>query len=99
MQTKHIRFVESGETREVGPGTRCVAIPRDMDSEGGKAEVIGEQNGVPVFRYARADGVEATKSLRPMKISDRNPGDELLVETDEVDARGYRRWSEAVIRP
>lgn len=76
-----------------------MSIPRDMDSEGGTVELVGEEHGAPVFRYRRMDGEEATVRLRTMPIGERNAGDELLLETDEVDARGNRVWRQAIVRP
>ena len=89
-----VHSVAHGGRRRRPATTRCVSKPHDMDPQAIGASLLGQDEaGRLVFEYeVNGRGLDTTTAvLTP--LGDRYPGDEVLIETGEVDDEGRPRWA------
>lgn len=88
-RSRAVRFVDTGRFVSLPAATPVVGKPWNMDPVAGSAVRVAEHDGRPVLRYRDYDGTVAELLARPVPLAAYNPGDEILVKGEDVDADGH----------
>jgi len=97
MRTQEIRYDDTGELCAISADTRSAHIPFDFDVVWDHIKLIIDERDKLKLQYTDGLGKGHVVEMPIVRLGERNPGDEILVETNERDDLGQHRWRLATV--